>query len=229
MKFSYLLLLPQLLFSTPDLCELANRYQSDKGDQYPDKHHYTRHYQKLFDGLWDRPIHILEIGLNRYDRQDCASLLMWLDAFPNGQVDGIDIRPQTFTNPRASIWIGSQSDPVFLNRYTASLQDPLDIVIDDGSHLPLDQQTSLLYLFPNLKPGGLYIIEDLKTQPWPSPIGVVNTGKWLKRWNTKKTMKSSYIPQQLLDYLIDQIESIEFYDSATIGKENLVVIRKKGG
>ena len=229
MKISSLLLIPYLLFSTPDLTVLANKYLSDKGDQYPEKHHYTRHYQKLFDGLWDRPVHILEIGLNRFDRLDCASLRIWLDSFPNSQIYGMDIKPQTFADPRVSIWIGSQGDPVFLNLFASSLREPLNIVIDDGSHASLDQQISLAYLFPSVKPGGMYIIEDLKTEPWPAPAGVITTGAWLKRWKTKKKMKNVYIPQYLLDNLVDQIESIEFYDSATIGEENFVVIRKKGG
>ncbi len=41
-----------------------------------------------------------------------------------------------------------------------------DIIIDDGSHVPQHQIISLACLLRALNPGGLYIIEDLKTSYW---------------------------------------------------------------
>lgn len=38
--------------------------------------------------------------------------------------------------------------------------DPLDLVIDDASHLLAETRTSFETLFPRLRPGGTYIIED---------------------------------------------------------------------
>ena len=40
-----------------------------------------------------------------------------------------------------------------------------DIIIDDGSHYSPHQQKTLGYLFPKLKAGGLFIIEDLHYTP----------------------------------------------------------------
>ncbi|WP_421862308.1 class I SAM-dependent methyltransferase [Parvibaculum sp.] len=37
---------------------------------------------------------------------------------------------------------------------------PLDLVIDDASHMLEETRTSFNFLFPKLRPGGLYIIED---------------------------------------------------------------------
>jgi hypothetical protein len=37
---------------------------------------------------------------------------------------------------------------------------PLDLVIDDASHLYEPTRTSFDALFPLLRPGGLYIVED---------------------------------------------------------------------
>jgi SAM-dependent methyltransferase len=42
-------------------------------------------------------------------------------------------------------------------------QAPLDIIIDDGSHLMRDQQQTLAALWPLVSPGGLYVMEDVHT------------------------------------------------------------------
>ena len=47
---------------------------------------------------------------------------------------------------------------------------PFDIIIDDGSHVPWHQIFTLESIFHTwLKPGGLYIIEDLETSYWDAP------------------------------------------------------------
>ncbi|HEY2766460.1 MAG TPA: hypothetical protein VGJ13_20985 [Pseudonocardiaceae bacterium] len=45
---------------------------------------------------------------------------------------------------------------------------PLDIVIDDGSHISKHVIGSFDALFPHVRPGGLYVIEDLQMSYWPS-------------------------------------------------------------
>lgn len=42
-----------------------------------------------------------------------------------------------------------------------------DVVIDDGSHLPAHQLATLQNLWPLVKPGGIYCIEDLHESYWP--------------------------------------------------------------
>jgi hypothetical protein len=41
--------------------------------------------------------------------------------------------------------------------------DGLDLIVDDGSHLTSHQIKSLELLRPKLKPGGIYILEDIHT------------------------------------------------------------------
>jgi hypothetical protein len=38
---------------------------------------------------------------------------------------------------------------------------PLDIIIDDGAHIPHLQLATLRHFYPGLKPNGLYVIEDV--------------------------------------------------------------------
>ena len=57
--------------------------------------------------------------------------------------------------------------------------DPLDLVIDDASHLIEETRRSFNFLFPHLSPGGAYVIEDwsgahTNFQPGPeTPLSVL--------------------------------------------------------
>lgn len=43
---------------------------------------------------------------------------------------------------------------------------PWDVLIDDGSHVPQHVLYSLFSLWPSIKAGGMYIIEDIETSYW---------------------------------------------------------------
>ena len=44
-----------------------------------------------------------------------------------------------------------------------SINSELDIIIDDGSHINEHVIRTFQYLFPKLKPGGIYVVEDTQT------------------------------------------------------------------
>jgi hypothetical protein len=48
-------------------------------------------------------------------------------------------------------------------------QQGWDIIIDDGSHLPEHQLVSFTALFPFVRPGGVYVIEDIETSYFDGP------------------------------------------------------------
>ncbi len=52
----------------------------------------------------------------------------------------------------------------------------LDLVVDDASHLYRETRTSFEVLFPRLRPGGLYIIEDWGWAHFPEPLWQVGGG-----------------------------------------------------
>lgn len=54
----------------------------------------------------------------------------------------------------------------------------IDLVIDDASHMLEPTRTSFNCLFPRLKAGGLYIVEDWAWAHWPGPY---QQGEWLTR------------------------------------------------
>ncbi|MFM9105799.1 MAG: class I SAM-dependent methyltransferase [Chloroflexota bacterium] len=92
-----------------------------------------------------------------------ASLRMWRDYFPRAQVIGLDIDPARaeVAGERISVVTGSQSDPEAIERVMWLSGQPLDFILDDGSHVNDLTVASFNLLVPHLRPGGLYVIEDL--------------------------------------------------------------------
>ena len=121
---------------------------------------YLRQYERMMTGFRDRPITLLEIGIDQG-----ASLRTWEIYFPKASIIGVDIVPNTrrFARKNVTIEIGSQFDGEFLaslaQKYTP------DIIIDDGSHISEHQIFSFERLFHGLKRGGLYVVEDIQHGP----------------------------------------------------------------
>ncbi|WP_439656678.1 class I SAM-dependent methyltransferase [Lentzea sp. HUAS TT2] len=149
-----------------DLGELAVEHGSDK---WGDLHWYTQHYERHFARLRTEPVRVLEIGIGGYDDPDRGggSLRMWQRYFQRGLVHGLDIARKNVTGPRIMTVLGDQSDAAFLDRLGREL-GPFDVVIDDGSHVNEHVRTSFHALFPHVRTGGLYVVEDLQTAYWPS-------------------------------------------------------------
>jgi hypothetical protein len=107
---------------------------------------------------------MLEIGVFKG-----GSIALWRDYFGSeATIFGIDIDPQCagFVDPPNQVRIGSQADPAFLQSVVKEMGG-LDVVLDDGSHVADHQQASFETLFPLLRDGGIYIIEDVHTAYWP--------------------------------------------------------------
>lgn len=72
-----------------------------------------------------------------------------------------------WTDPRVHLTLGvdaSQSDQLA----RVDLPPLVDLVIDDGSHAVRDQVATLAALWSYVRPGGIYIVEDLLVGalPW---------------------------------------------------------------
>lgn len=156
----------------PNLTDLADRYGSDKGSA---KHRYSELYQMLFLPYRERSITFLEMGLQiggpehgaSADRAttDLPSVRMWLEYFPAAQVHGLDVSDFAwFSDPRFTFHRVDMDDRDRIAAAACAMPE-FDIIIDDASHASHHQQNAFLELFPKLKPGGLYIIEDLRWQP----------------------------------------------------------------
>jgi hypothetical protein len=63
-----------------------------------------------------------------------------------------------------------QGDRPGIARMLKALGREFDLVIEDGSHLPPHQAICLAETFPLVRPGGLYVLEDLHTSHPGHPL-----------------------------------------------------------
>jgi hypothetical protein len=158
------------------LTTIANRCGTDKGSVAGAGHAYTLVYDMLFRPLRDRPINLLEIGLaaggpevdgGSADRSVAGvpSIRMWREYFPQARIYGLDISDfRKFETNWFKFFRADCGNAAELKRVADSGVE-FDIIVDDGSHASYHQQLALLMLFPTLKSGGIYAIEDLDWQP----------------------------------------------------------------
>jgi demethylmacrocin O-methyltransferase len=65
-------------------------------------------------------------------------------------------------------------DLPFLDSVLAEHGAP-ELIIDDGSHINEHIITTFKHLFPRLKEGGYYVIEDTQTSYWPESVVTART------------------------------------------------------
>ena len=136
------------------LTEIGIKYDTDKASF----HNFTSFYEKHFSKMRDEKMNILELGI-----LDGKSLLTLEEYFPNATIYAIDINKESVKDygPRIHTYLCSQDDESKLHELFSDID--FDIIIDDGSHMTLHQLKSLSFLFKKVKPGGLYVCEDLHT------------------------------------------------------------------
>lgn len=133
---------------------------------------FLQRYDRIFAELGtDAPV-IVELGVYRG-----GSLRLWRDTFPRATIIGFDGEiPADGLPPNCRVVQGSQAVRADLEKILAHA-DVLDIVIDDCSHLAGPTRLAFDTLFPYVRPGGFYVVEDWGTGYWPSwPDGALAHG-----------------------------------------------------
>jgi hypothetical protein len=146
------------------LKEIYNKYQSTNA--YGDKgttHRYIQTYERLFSPLKEIDITLLEIGVSHGH-----SLKMWREYFNTATIMGIDLNYPTLELAGCEFHICDQTNEMQIIKILNGRK--LDIVIDDGSHRLQDQLSSFCHIFPFLKMGGMYIIEDIQDPAREIPV-----------------------------------------------------------
>jgi predicted O-methyltransferase YrrM len=120
--------------------------------------HYFDIYDRHFRRFVDTEVNILEIGV-----YSGGSLEMWRNYFgPKAKIYGVDIEEscRSYSGDGVEVFIGDQEDRNFWSDFKQRVP-ALDLVIDDGGHQAIQQLVTLEELLPHLRPGGVYLCEDL--------------------------------------------------------------------
>jgi hypothetical protein len=142
--------------NTPmSLDELALKHGTDKSSR---GHSYAKYYDMLFEKLMYAPVNLLEIGIDKGD-----SLKMWREYFHLGVIHGIDIRGdyEYLHDHRTKTHVVDHSSKADLIAFGEQHGQHFNIIIEDGSHQSADSILTFETLFPYLKSGGFYAIEDV--------------------------------------------------------------------
>ncbi len=204
-----------------DLSYLAALYGTDKFGA----HSYTEEYQRYFAPLKQKRLNLLEIGIGGYG--ECGkggeSLRMWKAYFPNSQIVGLDIHDKNvLREKRINTFQCDQTDAEALTALSEKYGG-FDIIVDDGSHQNDHVIRTFLILFPLLRPGGIYAVEDVQTSYWPGWGGGID--------NPKSSMAFFKKLVDGLNYAEFPIENYQpsYFDKAIVEIaffHNLVLIRK---
>jgi len=151
-----------------DMCEIGGEFETDKSPFAINSHccghrkGFTGVYSMLFSPYRNKEFNFAELGI-----EVGASLQLWSAWFPKATIHAFDINQENIKNcrelniPRVSIHETDVSNKEILDKSFADLDTQFDIIIDDSSHITSHQNILLKTVHKYLKPGGIFIIEDL--------------------------------------------------------------------
>lgn len=230
------------------LTRLADRFGTDKGSAAFAGHGYSRIYHELFAPLRGQPVRLLEIGLlhhadpawSAHPWQGPAratrapSLAMWAAYFPQGAIFGFDINDfSAVTIERCRILRGDMGSREDLQALVHESGGDFDIVIEDGSHASHHQQVALATLFPGVRPGGFYVVEDMNWQPAGlEPEGALKTADLLRRVEAGLPFASPFLEAAECARLDAEVAEVALYDAldrrlGVARRDALAVLRKR--
>lgn len=138
-------------------------------EERPRGHDYLRKYESFMRRYCERPgFRMMELGAGP-EWNLGASVRLWEEYFwrDDFQLHVVDVKPSAaaLANQRVAVTVGDLGDPATLGRLATAVYD---VVLDDASHLWGHQLQALQWLFPAVRRGGLYIIEDIETSFGPN-------------------------------------------------------------
>jgi len=153
------------------LDRMAIQYKADKSSRY---HNYAVKYDKILAPFRESFLSILEIGVAQGQ-----SMRMWADYFTKATIHGADISEASQIcesySDRIKFHLIDQSNEAQLKNLEQF--SPFDLIIDDGNHFWKEQILTFNTLFPYVRKGGIYIVEDTTTSYWEyynnNPISTV--------------------------------------------------------
>ena len=117
-------------------------------------------YDRIFSEYQNKKITFVEVGV-----QAGGSLFMWKKFFGDrARIIGIDLNPDAkkWEKDGFEIYIGSQSDPAFWEKFISDV-GTIDVFLDDGGHTYIQQIITTELLLDNISDGGVLVVEDTHT------------------------------------------------------------------
>ena len=155
-----------------ELDALGVKYNTNKSSSWVDPSKNERitktdslllNYEFFLRGIKNKAnLKMLELGAGPDDNIG-ASVRVWRDYFKkDAEIHVADIKESTKALDKEGIHthVGDLGSQMFLNSLKIN---QWDFVIDDASHLWIHQIMSFRSLFPKIKKGGIFIMEDLCT------------------------------------------------------------------
>lgn len=149
------------LDSSASLETLMYKYGTDKSK---DDHKYSDLYSMLFDPIRLNVKNVTEIGI-----ATGQSVKVWHDYFPTADIHGLDlfleqlqedVKRDLQLSDRIHLYQANSTDAGSVSQL-GLVPNSMDIVIDDGNHAAVAQERTLQLLWPFVRPGGYYAIEDV--------------------------------------------------------------------
>ena len=151
---------------------LGDKHVTDKVST----HRYHPIYEKHLRFRRDDPnLKMLEIGLGcNMPYGEGHSIKVWKDYFPKAHagINVLEYHPGCIERYLSNtpemkdfLFQGDQADMVFVDGVAKTIIGDsalgLDFAVDDGGHTMKQMRNSFIALLPNIRPGGVYFIEDL--------------------------------------------------------------------
>lgn len=208
------------------LDEIMLSVRTDKASRY---HNYTPVYEHFFEPIRDKEIVLLELGIGDLSslNREGQSIDAWRIYFSKGKCYAIDNDIEKVKG-REGCYYCDQTDEGKLKMLIEEFSRP-DIIIDDCSHHKEPTIKSFEILFPLLKSGGLYCIEDVVAPAYWTGWGgnkYIFTSEFMAYFFDKchyinLLKQENFNPPQFIHIpdWIKEIESIHFHHSQIIIKK----------
>lgn len=157
-------------------------------------HTYQTMYGIFLASKQNTAFKMIEIGLGcGMSAGPGASAFLWKDYFPKADVWFAEYNADCVTHAKSinmidaelQVVTGDQGDPSVVRRWIEETSGGFDVIIDDGGHRNSQILTSFELLWAELKPGGLYFIEDLhvgRRRPWEDTRGKRVVSDVIQAW-----------------------------------------------
>jgi len=175
------------------LCTLLKKHGSDKKDLVKyDGHNYSNLYFEIFNSIKHLQLNILELGMGTnnpnipstmgINGNPGASLFAWEQFFPSSNIFGADIdKDILFNRGRIKTFYCDQTDANSVNNLWDSINQQMNIIIEDGLH---EYEANICFLensLPNLASTGIYLAEDLPSNA-PEGLSLLREN-FMKKYN----------------------------------------------